>query len=208
MRVCSHSMRKAWLLFFLVVLMVGSAGLFGWSFYQLGDNNTSTGQSCETYRPIEYPNGNYCGWKVWPNSVIRLASSAISLTVALITTYAVVKDIRYALILAIVIYIISAATLLASTIVDAFSVTATKDSAYCLNSPGTCELTKYFITPVISGILFLITAPFSAALIFHTIAVNRKMDRTEVDPQSYQHLIAERDHHKETDKKKKNKSRR
>jgi len=72
--------------------------LFGWSFYQLGDKN-STGTSCTNYRPIEWSNGDYCGWKVWPNSVIRLASSAISLTVALITTYAVVKDIRFALIL-------------------------------------------------------------------------------------------------------------
>eukprot|EP01102_Stenamoeba_stenopodia_P016096 TRINITY_DN557_c0_g1_i1.p1 TRINITY_DN557_c0_g1~~TRINITY_DN557_c0_g1_i1.p1 ORF type:complete len:205 (-),score=33.39 TRINITY_DN557_c0_g1_i1:245-859(-) len=200
MRLCSHSMRKTSLLFVLVILMIASAGLFGWSFYQLGDKVSS--ETCTSYRPIEWPNGDYCGWKVWPNSVIRLASSAISLTVALLTTYAVAKDIRFALIMAIVIYIVSAATLLASTIIDAFSVTATKDSSYCLTS-GSCDLTKYFITPVISGIMFLITAPFSAALIFHTIAVNRKLDRTEVDPQSYQHLIAERDYHKESLPKKK-----
>jgi len=125
-------MRKTSLLFVLVILMIASAGLFGWSFYQLGDKVSS--ETCSDYRPIEWPNGDYCGWKVWPNSVIRLASSAISLTVALITTYAVAKDIRFALILAIVIYIVSAATLLASTIIDAFSVTATKDSTYCLNS--------------------------------------------------------------------------
>jgi hypothetical protein len=87
---------------------------------------------------------------------------------------------------------LDAIILLVSVIVDGLSVTAVRDGETCFGTTE-CDLKMLYIAPATTGVLFLITAPMATTMIWYLCHMNRKQDKREVDPSSYEHLLRVKD---------------
>jgi len=180
----------------MLAVLVLSGALFGWSFYQLQNRLTANaGTTCDASQvpiPLIYANGDYCAWPLWPNTIIRLASSGLALFLALISFIVVAKEVRPILLVCTTLFIIAAIVFLASVLVDALSVTATRNSKFCYNT-NACDLHQLYVTPALAGVLFLLTTPLSAFLVWYFIHIRKHHDKREVDTTSYEHLLRYKD---------------